>query len=107
MLVALMTAFTFTSCEDVPAPYDIPNGGNGGETTTEVAEGNGTVDSPYNPLAVVQYIKSLEAGVNSSDYYTSRVSFLPQRRFRLSSATPHSISLLTAPPLAHSSTFTV
>lgn len=68
MLVALMTAFTFTSCEDVPAPYDIPNGGNGGETTTEVAEGNGTVDSPYNPLAVVQYIKSLEAGVNSSNY---------------------------------------
>lgn len=68
MLVALMTAFTFTSCEDVPVPYDIPNGGNGGETTTEVAEGNGTVDSPYNPLAVVQYIKSLEAGVNSSDY---------------------------------------
>lgn len=108
MLVALMTAFTFTSCEDVPAPYDIPNGGNGGETTTEVAEGNGTVDSPYNPLAVVQYIKSLEAGVNSFlTMYTSRVSFLPQRRFRLSSATPHSISLLTAPPLAHSSTFTV
>lgn len=68
MLVALMAAFTFTSCEDVPAPYDIPNGGNGGETTTEVAEGNGTVDSPYNPLAVVQYIKSLEAGVNSSNY---------------------------------------
>lgn len=68
MLVALMTAFTFTSCEDVPAPYDIPNGGNGGETTTEVAEGNGTVDSPYNPLAVVQYIKSFEAGVNSSNY---------------------------------------
>lgn len=68
MLVALMTAFTFTSCEDVPAPYDIPNGGNGGETTTEMAEGNGTVDSPYNPLAVVQYIKSLEAGVNSSNY---------------------------------------
>lgn len=68
MLVALMTAFTFTGCEDVPAPYDIPNGGNGGETTTEVAEGNGTVDSPYNPLAVVQYIKSLEAGVNSSNY---------------------------------------
>lgn len=68
MLVALMTAFTFTSCEDVPAPYDIPNGGNGGGSTTEVAEGNGTVDSPYNPLAVVQYIKSLEAGVNSFDY---------------------------------------
>lgn len=68
MLVALMTAFTFTSCEDVPLLMTSANGGNGGETTTEVAEGNGTVDSPYNPLAVVQYIKSLEAGVNSSNY---------------------------------------
>ena len=27
MLVALMTAFTFTSCEDVPAPYDIRTAG--------------------------------------------------------------------------------
>lgn len=27
MLVAVMTAFSFTSCEDVPAPYDLPNGG--------------------------------------------------------------------------------
>lgn len=30
MLVATMTAFTFTSCEDVPAAYEIPGGGNGG-----------------------------------------------------------------------------
>lgn len=107
MLVALMTAFTFTSCEDVPAPYDIPNGGNGGETTTEVAEGNGTVDSPYNPLAVVQYIKSLEAGVNSSDYVYIKGIVSSTKEISVSSATPHSISLLTAPPPAHSSTFTV
>ena len=38
MLVATMTAFTFTSCEDVPAAYEIPGGGNGGNggSTTEV-----------------------------------------------------------------------
>lgn len=40
MLVALMTAFTFTSCEDVPAPYDIPNGGNGGGTETPDTPGD-------------------------------------------------------------------
>ena len=32
MLVALAATFSFTSCEDVPAPYDTPNGGNGGGT---------------------------------------------------------------------------
>lgn len=42
MLVALMTAFTFTSCEDVPAPYDIPNGGGSSEMA-----GNGTAENPY------------------------------------------------------------
>ncbi len=30
MLVAAMTAFTFTSCEDVPEAYEIPGGGNCG-----------------------------------------------------------------------------
>lgn len=45
MLVALMTAFTFTSCEDVPAPYDIPNGGNGGGSSDMA--GNGTAENPY------------------------------------------------------------
>ena len=36
MLVALATTLSFTSCEDVPAPYDIPTGGNtgGGDTET-------------------------------------------------------------------------
>ena len=37
MLVTLMTAFAFTSCEDVPEPYDDPNG-NGGDTP-EIPEG--------------------------------------------------------------------
>ena len=33
MLVALATTLSFTSCEDVPAPYDIPTGGNTGGGT--------------------------------------------------------------------------
>lgn len=35
MLVALATTLSFTSCEDVPAPYDIPTGGNTGGSNTE------------------------------------------------------------------------
>ena len=40
MLVALATTLSFTSCEDVPAPYDIPTGGNtgGGDTQTGLKE---------------------------------------------------------------------
>ena len=68
MFVVLMAAFTFASCEDVPAPYDIPSGGNDTPGTVETAEGDGTVGSPYNPLAVTNYIKTLEADAKSPDY---------------------------------------
>ncbi len=37
MLAATIAAFTFTSCEDVPEPYPIPEGGHGGGT--ELPEG--------------------------------------------------------------------
>ena len=30
MFALMMAAFTLTGCEDVPAPYDIPEGGVGG-----------------------------------------------------------------------------
>lgn len=70
MLVALMTAFTFTSCEDVPAPYDIPNGGNGG--SSEMA-GNGTAENPY----TVEDIKG--SGATGSNVYVKAyiVGFVP------------------------------
>ena len=42
MLVFAMASLTFTSCEDVPAPYDIPTGGGDTPGSTEVAEGDGT-----------------------------------------------------------------
>ena len=35
MLAITMAAFTFTSCEDVPEPYEIPGGGNNGGGTAE------------------------------------------------------------------------
>lgn len=69
MLVMLMTAFSFTSCEDVPAPYDVPSSGEGGGSgTEEVAEGDGSLESPYNAAGVTAYIKTLESNVNSDNY---------------------------------------
>lgn len=46
LLVLAMTAFTFSSCEDVPAPYPIPeeSGNNGGNTGTET---DGTEANPF------------------------------------------------------------
>lgn len=43
MLVALAATFSFTSCEDVPAPYDIPAGGNGNSELV----GDGTEAKPF------------------------------------------------------------
>ena len=65
-----LSVMTFTSCEDVPAPYDLPteNGGGGGNTDPAIApEGSGTVEDPYNVAAAVQYIKNLEADVESTE----------------------------------------
>lgn len=44
-----MAAVTFTSCEDVPAPYDYPGtgGDNGGATPPAGAVGDGTEANPY------------------------------------------------------------
>lgn len=69
MLALLMAVFTFTSCEDVPAPYDDPNN-NGGEdpdNPTVVIEptGEGTLESPYNVAAAIQYTSALESDVEA------------------------------------------
>ena len=52
-----VAAFTFTSCEDVPAPYDDPN--DNPVETPEVIEpaGEGTAESPYN-VTTVPYLNS-------------------------------------------------
>lgn len=64
MLALLCAAFAFTSCEDVPMPYDQP--GEGGEAPIVIQPtGDGTVDNPYNVMAALEYIESLGADVES------------------------------------------
>ena len=65
-----MTAMTFTSCEDVPAPYDDPNNNqSGGSTTVIDPAGQGTQDDPFNVIAAINYAKTLEVGAESPQVY--------------------------------------
>ena len=64
MLALLCAAFAFTSCEDVPMPYDQP--GEGGDDPIVIQPtGDGTVDNPYNVTAALEFIESLGADVES------------------------------------------
>ncbi len=54
-----MAAFTFTSCEDVPAPYDDPNGTAELPIVIEPA-GDGTAASPYNVARILEVASTLE-----------------------------------------------
>ena len=66
-----MTAMTFTSCEDVPMPYDDPNKNPGGAETEESVEpaGSGTAEDPYNVAAIIELVQGMEAGVESTENY--------------------------------------
>ena len=66
----LLTALAFSSCVDVPAPYNPPSkdGDNASGTTIE-PQGEGTQASPYNVAAIVAKIKEMEAGVESTQEY--------------------------------------
>ena len=46
MLAITMAAFTFTSCEDVPEPYEIPGGGGNTPSETVDPAGSGTLENP-------------------------------------------------------------
>lgn len=64
MLALLCAAFAFTSCEDVPMPYDQP--GEGGEDAVIIQPtGEGTADNPFNVMAALEYIESLGPDVES------------------------------------------
>lgn len=74
MLALFCAAFAFTSCEDVPMPYDQP--GEGGEEPVVVEPtGDGTVDNPYNVAAVLEYTNSLAADEESPSniYFKGKV----------------------------------
>lgn len=57
LFIVALGAFTFSSCEDVPEPYDLPNQENNGGSTVVEPEGEGTIDSPFNIAAVNKFIE--------------------------------------------------
>lgn len=67
VMTLAMAAFTFTSCEDVPAPYDLPGEGPEDTATEITPSGNGTADDPFNVAAVVNYINDLDKDVESTE----------------------------------------
>ena len=71
-----MTAMTFTACEDVPAPYDLPTENKGGEPGESVEPtGTGTEADPFNIAAINSYTKNLASGEKSTEnlYFKGKV----------------------------------
>lgn len=65
LFVLAMAAFTFSSCEDVPAPYEMPTKP---ETPEELQPtGSGTAADPFNIAAVEKYID--EGGSAETEIY--------------------------------------
>ena len=63
-LFLAMAAITFSSCEDVPAPYNMPNEP---ETPEVQPTGTGTAADPFNVAGVVKYID--EGGSAETEVY--------------------------------------
>lgn len=76
IMALAMAAVTFTSCEDVPAPYDYPGtGGGNGTTPPSESVGNGTEANPY----IVTDITT--NGANGSNVFVKAyiVGFVPDK----------------------------
>ncbi len=72
-----MAAFTFSSCEDVPAPFaqpEDPGTGGGGSTVVVDPKGSGTEADPYNVAAAIEVAKALPqiADAKSTDETNSK-----------------------------------
>lgn len=66
-----MAVFSFTSCEDVPEPYNMPDkpgtgGDQGGEEQLE-GTGAGTLLDPFDCIAAINYATALGADVESTE----------------------------------------
>ena len=75
-MAAAIALGTFTSCEDVPMPFNNPLDYLEPDPEEVVIEpaGDGTKDSPFNVAAVLNYINTLEADVKSDkDVYITGV----------------------------------
>ena len=71
LMIVAMTAMTFTACQDVPAPYELPGTGanNPDEGGVEGATGEGTLASPFNAAAATNAAMKLESGAVSEQAY--------------------------------------
>ena len=70
LFILATTAMTFTSCEDVPAPFDIPTESNDKPTVVGEAKGSGTLADPYNPLGAIAAAKEL-TWTDNNNYETT------------------------------------
>ena len=71
MMLVTMAVAAFVACEDVPEPYDIPGTGNnvpGTSTEIDGGTGDGTLESPFNPIAALNYGNKLASGEVSPTY---------------------------------------
>ncbi len=66
LFIMATAAFTFSSCEDVPAPFDIPNSSNDQPSVVVDPAGSGTQADPYNVAAAIEFAQQLETGEESS-----------------------------------------
>ena len=70
LLIAAMGIFALSSCEDVPAPYDVPGSGDGGSGLEQPdPAGTGTVSDPYNVAAILEVAAGLGTGETAGPYY--------------------------------------
>ena len=62
-----LTAFTLTSCEDVPSPFGEIVKPDSGDVIVVEPSGSGTEADPYNVAGVLEYISGLGADVQSTN----------------------------------------
>lgn len=73
MFMLTIAALAFTSCEDVPAPYDDPNNNVDPDEPGIVVEptGDGTLANPFNVAAAVKYIT--DGGSEDAEMYVKGI----------------------------------
>ena len=65
ILLVLLGVFAFTCCEDVPAPYEIPDKKEKKSDQEILPTGDGTLENPYNVAGVLKFISTLQPDVES------------------------------------------
>ena len=59
LTIMAMAVFSFSSCEDVPSPFDLPNGSEDNPSANIEPTGSGTREDPYNPAGAAAAAKDL------------------------------------------------